>query len=597
MTRTCTRPARPSTLRLECLEDRSVPATFNVTTTQDSVSATDGQRSLREAITAANNLAGADEIVLPAGLFKIEFVDADEDLNASGDFDITGALTIQGAGAGRTVIDGQLLDRVFDVSGSAPSSIKVVFQGLTVRNGNVIGPGGGIRVGNADLVVRDCVVTGNRASETGGGISNVPGTANVTLARTTVSRNVAGSGGGGISVTGISVLTVKNTTIRRNIAGVNGGGIFADTATLINSKISANSASSAGGGIWVSDTATLTGSTVTGNTATGDGGGINAFATTLTTSTVSGNSAGGNGGGINANTTATLTGSTVGGNSAELSGGGIRATTATLSGCIVSGNSAGGGGGIGATTATLTNTTVSGNSAKIAGGGGIAALVTATLSGCTVSGNSAKIAGGGLFANNTANLTRSTVSGNTAGTDGGGIIATTATLTNSTVSGNTAGTNGGGLWANAATLLNCTIVENIAQTGGGLFHNPGGTFNVRNTIVALNLVKFGGTGPDVSGTFASQGHNLIGDPSGGTGFSNGVNGDIVGDAVNPIDPRLGPLALNGGRTRTHALKAGSKAIDRGDNSILPPTDQRGLPRVKDGNFNGIAIVDIGAFER
>jgi predicted outer membrane repeat protein len=583
--------------RLECLEDRAVPATFNVTTTLDVVDPADGKRSLREAVTAANNLAGADVIVLQAGLFKIALTGADEDGNLTGDFDISDTLTIRGAGKGKTIIDGQHLDRILDVAGTAPSSIKVVLEKTTIRTGNAIGPGGGIRVGNADLVVRDSVVTGNQASESGGGISNVPGTANVTLARTTVSRNVAGSGGGGISVTGISVLTVKATTIRRNIAGVNGGGIFADTATLINSTISGNSASSAGGGIWVSDTATLTGSNVTGNTATLDGGGINAFATTLTTSTVSGNSAGANGGGINANTTATLTGSTVGGNSAELSGGGIRATTATLSGCIVSGNSAGGGGGIGATTATLSRCTVSGNSAKVAGGGGIAALTTATLSGCTVSGNSAKIAGGGLFANNTANLTRSTVSGNTAGTNGGGIIATTATLTNSTVSGNTAGTNGGGLWADAATLLNCTIVENIAQTGGGLFHEPGGVFNVRNTIVALNLVEFGGTGPDLFGSFASQGHNLIGINAGGTGFTNGVNGDLVGTVLNPIDPKLGPLAGNGGRTKTHALLAGSRAIDAGDNSILPPTDQRGLPRVKDGNFNGVAIVDIGAFER
>jgi hypothetical protein len=70
-------------------------------------------------------------------------------------------------------------------------------------------------------------------------------------------------------------------------------------------------------------------------------------------------------------------------------------------------------------------------------------------------------------------------------------------------------------------------------------------------------------------------------------------------AVNPIDPRDGPLANNGGKTKTHALLAGSRAIDAGDNASLPPTDQRGggFPRNKDGNFNGVAIVDIGAFER
>jgi hypothetical protein len=143
------------------------------------------------------------------------------------------------------------------------------------------------------------------------------------------------------------------------------------------------------------------------------------------------------------------------------------------------------------------------------------------------------------------------------------------------------------------------VVENSAQTGGGLFHQPGGQFSVRNSIVAQNLADFSGAGPDVSGVFTSQGHNLIGNGSGGNGFTNGTNGDIVGTSANPIDPRLGPLALNGGRTKTHALLAGSKAIDAGDNVGITAVDQRGagFPRKKDGNGDGVARVDIGAFER
>ena len=219
---------------------------------------------------------------------------------------------------------------------------------------------------------------------------------------------------------------------------------------------------------------------------------------------------------------------------------------------------------------TLTNSTVSGNTAG--GGGGGIITTTATLTNSTVSGNTAAAGGGGGIVANTATLTDSTVSGNTAAGDGGGVGAQTVTLTNSTVSGNSATQNGGGIWSVTATLLNCTVVENTALTGGGLFHNAGGTFSIRNTIVALNLVDFSGTGPDVSGAFASGGHNLIGDGTGGTGF---INGDIVGTSLNPIDPKLGPLANNGGQTKTHALKAGSPAIDDGDNANLPPTDQRG----------------------
>ena len=74
---------------------------------------------------------------------------------------------------------------------------------------------------------------------------------------------------------------------------------------------------------------------------------------------------------------------------------------------------------------------------------------------------------------------------------------------------------------------------------------------------------------------------------------------MVGTTINPIGRKLGPMANNGGQTMTHALLAGSKAIDAGDNVGVPATDQRGVgfARKKDGNFNGVAVVDIGAFER
>ena len=74
---------------------------------------------------------------------------------------------------------------------------------------------------------------------------------------------------------------------------------------------------------------------------------------------------------------------------------------------------------------------------------------------------------------------------------------------------------------------------------------------------------------------------------------------VIDAAAAPINPRLGPLANNGGRTRTHALLPGIPAIDRGDNANQPPTDQRGpgFGRRKDGNGDGRAVVDMGAFER
>ena len=56
------------------------------------------------------------------------------------------------------------------------------------------------------------------------------------------------------------------------------------------------------------------------------------------------------------------------------------------------------------------------------------------------------------------------------------------------------------------------------------------------------------------------------------------------------DPKLGPLADNGGPTLTMALLPGSPAIDAGNTSLAPTTDQRGFPRPA-----GLAA-DIGAFE-
>ena len=83
-----------------------MPAAIHVTTTADLV-ADDGKLSLREAITRANNQAGRDTIVVPAGVYKVAR-DGIDNTNAAGDFDITDSVLIRGAGAGATVIDGQV---------------------------------------------------------------------------------------------------------------------------------------------------------------------------------------------------------------------------------------------------------------------------------------------------------------------------------------------------------------------------------------------------------------------------------------------------------------------------------------------------------
>src|SRR5262245_42131856 len=90
---------RRTRLQLESLEDRLVPATINVTTFADIVNANDGKVSLREAINMANATNEADTIYLQTGVYEIELAGEGENANATGDFDITKALTIKGTGA------------------------------------------------------------------------------------------------------------------------------------------------------------------------------------------------------------------------------------------------------------------------------------------------------------------------------------------------------------------------------------------------------------------------------------------------------------------------------------------------------------------
>jgi parallel beta-helix repeat protein len=159
-------------------------------------------------------------------------------------------------------------------------------------------------------------------------------------------------------------------------------------------------------------------------------------------------------------------------------------------------------------------------------------------------------------------------------------------ITNCTISGNTATASGGGIFnddVGTITLANSTISSNTATTSGGGIFNNGGTATLKNTIVANST-----TGGDCAGTaLASNGNNL--DSDGTCGLA------AAGDLPN-TDPQLGPLADNGGPTQTHALLTGSPAIDAGNDAACPVTDRRGVARPIDGDEDGTATCDMGAYE-
>jgi len=356
-----------------------------------------------------------------------------------------------------------------------------------------------------------------------------------------------------------AVVTIAGMTISGGVgSGVNpsitvGGGIYnAGTLSVTNCTLRGDSANGA----------------IFNPSAVGSGGGIyNAGRLSVTNSTLSGNSASGNtstGGGIDNDGTLSVTNSTLSGNSAN-------GVSSELPGAGYGGGISNGG------TLSVTNSTLSGNSANgFAGrGGGIynagrLSVTNSTLSGNSTNGGSST--GGGVYNVGVLSITNSTLSGNSANANanggsstGGGIEnAGTLSVTSSTLSGNSAsgdgvlpgGSPGGGIY-NVGTL---SVIMNI-------FANP----------VGGNLVTL--TEPGIA--VVSLGHNLFSD-------SPGVALDPT-DLIN-TDPRLGPLADNGGPTFTQALLPGSPAIDAGVAVPGVTTDQRGVPRPQD------RAPDIGAFE-
>jgi len=296
------------------------------------------------------------------------------------------------------------------------------------------------------------------------------------------------------------------------------------------------------------------------------------------------------GGGIRIeNSSPTITGNIVVNNSAADSGGGI---LSSFSSPIIQGNtianngqtqgfSGGVGGGgvavVGASFAVLLNNTIAGNSWSTASGGGIS-----------------------LFAAGNPTIKNNLIANNSASSDGGGIAmfnVSDATIVQNVITGNTAPFGGGVYWlvpsgARGPFLINNTISGNSSANGSGIFADG---FDVQVQVINNIVVAAAGQNAIVCGTFndtksptfsfndvvAGSGSTYAGSCTAQTG----MNGNIS------ADPLFRDVA-NG----DYHLQSGSPAIDLGTSNQAPLKDADGVDRPTDGDGDGNASFDMGAYE-
>lgn len=510
--------------------------TFQVTKTLDTRDGhCDADCSLREAIIAANSRPGPDAVIVPAGTHRLLQV-GDDDETKAGDLDILDDLTLIGAGADLTRIDGNAIDRVFAIH--APAA--VVLDKLAVENGRADHGGGLLNGPGASLTLKDCVVRNSSTIHLGGaGIANAAG-GTLMLEGGIVEGNSANTGGGGIANDGIAHL--RSCVIRTNTTGDSsyGAGIYngqRGTLTMDKSTLSGNVAGAKGGGIYNAGTMTLNGCTLNNNSAANGGAVKNEGQSELMACTVADNTAR-HGAGIHSEGALTLTRCTVDHNRAEGVAGGI-----------------------------------------YHGGESTMAIVASTLK------NNTATQGGGLYTVQRVVLTDSTLANNLA-IDAAGIMNNgEVVLKNCTLSGNAATSVGGAIGSlGAASLSGCTLSGNSAAIAAGI---TGRLLHVENTIIANSL-----GGKNCAQPIPSGGNNL--DDDGSCGFFEPGDLSIVPANIAPLGDYGGATATHAlciapGEPHNDCM-ASSLAIDAGNTARCPSTDQRGAPRPY------AAACDIGAFE-
>lgn len=336
----------PCRLRVEALEDRTLPSTFTVLNLADS-----GDGSLRAAVLAANASPGADLIEFARGLRGAIVL-------TSGELSVTDGLTISGPGASKLTISGNNASRVFDIA-----QAQVALSGLTIADGLATGTtalGGGILNTGGNLTISQTTFSNNQARGDdnalagGGAIANVFD-ATLTITESTFNANSSTSssradGGAILSDVG-SALVIQASTFTSNHAiapgelfGGDGGAIAnvgTSTATISQSTFTNNEARGLDAGPGKTGGSGFCGAVYNGVSLLVGGNGSLGAILTVSQSTFSGNQAlGGKGGSPIGNRSAGTGGFASGGAIGNDPG-----ATATITDTVFSGNRAVGGAG------------------------------------------------------------------------------------------------------------------------------------------------------------------------------------------------------------------------------------------------------------
>lgn len=602
--------------------------------------------TLRAAIQEANATLGADEITLPAGTLSIALVGTKENAAATGDFDITESLTITGAGIDRTVLNGALKDRLFDIiQPTDHSTVEVSISGMTIKNGLIdyAGSRGGAIYNDAHLTVHDALFTDNAITGddgSGGALCNDGGMVDMHFVR--FNNNRAQNHAGAVCNLNDGIMTVTdvvfedNTTIPNGVYVHRGGAVLSAGTFIARNAVFSKNYSVFGGALYLEHgSAVLINAEVKENTSYLHGGGVHVgshdveHAMKMPVEFYA------------VHSTFALNAITVKEKDLNPEGAGLYVT--------------------GGSNVVLESSTISDNDAKggcfdctLKGGGISVGDGDILLNRVVVARNKAALYGGGIYVANNKDITDATDSMHS--------VVNTVRIIESQIIGNSSAEWGGGIAAEYAhdetsmdpiatvEVSHSLIADNVTDwRGAGVV----GSINAINTTISGNRIlgnsAFCGTDPVDPEAYCGKGAGIyIPDvryvlsltnvtlannqtrapsPAGGVDIYNRVgapvtvtqsiigSADEVGNCFGPVqsggynvgrdescvltnegdvqgvDPALTPLAANDAGTRplTHALGAASPALDLVPKDKCPQFDQRLFVRAAD-------VCDAGAYE-